>query len=61
MPRQYEAMRDHFRTQGLSEDAAQSKAAAIYNARHPARPMSGAHPEGAPRRRPHIDRMKTAR
>lgn len=32
MPRRYEAMRDSFKKEGLSHDAAQAKAARIYNA-----------------------------
>lgn len=31
-PRQYEAMRDKFKKEGMSEKAAQAKAAKIYNA-----------------------------
>jgi hypothetical protein len=54
MPHAYEKMRDKF-AKGAKKDSpaynsAQSKAAAIYNAKHPKRPMSSAHPEGAPRR-----------
>jgi hypothetical protein len=32
MPKKYEGMRDSFVSQGMSESAAKSKAAAIYNA-----------------------------
>lgn len=32
MPRKYEAMRDKFKAAGMSEDAAQERAAKIYNA-----------------------------
>lgn len=54
MPKPYVAMRDKF-AKGAKKDSpaynkAQSRAAAIYNSRHPDRPMSGAHPEGAPRK-----------
>lgn len=34
MPRQYERMRDSFKRQGLSDKAAKTKAARIYNASH---------------------------
>lgn len=43
MPKQYEAMRDKFMKEGLSKDAAQSKAAAIYNSTHKAHPVTGSH------------------
>jgi hypothetical protein len=54
MPHAYEKMRDKF-AKGAKKDSpaynrAQSKAAAIYNSKHPGRPMSSAHPEGAKRR-----------
>jgi len=44
MPKQYEAMRGKF-AQGAKKDspkynAAQSKAAAIYNSKHPGKPVS---------------------
>lgn len=38
MPKQYEAMRDKF-AKSMSYDAAQTKAAKIYNARHPGAPV----------------------
>lgn len=44
MPRQYTAMRDKFAkgaTSGPSYDAAQSKAARIYNSKHPDSPVTG--------------------
>ena len=41
MPAQYEAMRDKFKKSGMSMDKAQSKAAAIYNSKHPGAPISG--------------------
>lgn len=44
MPRQYEAMRDRFIAEGMSRDAAQAKAARIYNAAHPDAPVG--HGEG---------------
>ena len=34
MPRQYEAMRDAFKKQGLSDKAAETKAAKIWNSKH---------------------------
>ena len=43
MPRQYEAMRDKFIKEGLSKNAAQEKAAKIYNSRHPKAPVTGKH------------------
>lgn len=42
MPKVYEAMRDKF-AQTMSYDAAQSKAAAIYNSKHPNAPMGAEH------------------
>lgn len=45
MPDQYEAIRNRLmREQGLSEDAAQTKAAKIYNSQHPNNPVTGKHP-----------------
>ena len=41
MPKQYEAIRDKLATQGVDYDEAQSRAAAIYNAKHPSRPVTG--------------------
>lgn len=40
MPRAYEALRDHLISQGLSVKKAQSKAAAVYNSRHPKVPVT---------------------
>lgn len=40
MPAQYEAMRDKF-AQDMSYDAAQGKAARIYNSKHPEAPVTG--------------------
>jgi hypothetical protein len=47
MPKAYEAMRDKF-AEGAPEDSpkydrAQARAAAIYNAKHPRRPVTGKH------------------
>lgn len=42
MPKQYEAMRDKFVKEGMDYDEAQSKAAAIYNAKHKSAPV-GSH------------------
>ena len=39
MPRQYEAMRDAFKKQGLSEKDAKKKAARIYNSKHSDNPV----------------------
>lgn len=43
MPKQYEAMRDKFKKEGLSDKKAKAKAAAIYNAKHPKAPVTGKH------------------
>jgi hypothetical protein len=54
MPKQYEAIRNKLakgaKPGSPAYDRAQSSAAAIYNSRHHDRPMSAAHPEGAPRK-----------
>lgn len=34
MPKAYEAMRDKFKSQGMSDKAAKTKAAKIYNSKH---------------------------
>lgn len=39
MPAQYLAMKRKFLLEGLGEDAAQGKAARIYNAKHPGNPV----------------------
>lgn len=39
MPKQYEAMRDKFIADGMSESAAKEKAAKIYNSKHPKNPV----------------------
>ena len=41
MPKQYEAMRDKFKKEGMSAKAAKAKAARIYNAKHPSKPVTG--------------------
>lgn len=41
MPKAYESMRDKFAGEGMSYDAAQAKAARIYNAKHPNAPVTG--------------------
>jgi len=49
MPRQYEAIRDKAVSEGMSYDAAQSKAAAIYNAmrkKHPSMEKLSNKPDG---------------
>lgn len=43
MPRAYEHMRDAFIRKGMTKDAAQAKAAAIYNSKHPSAPVTGKH------------------
>lgn len=40
MPKQYESMRDQFKSEGLSDRAAKAKAAAIYNSKHPKDPVT---------------------
>ena len=40
MPKAYEEMRDKFKRQGMSDKAAKAKAAAIYNSKHPKRPVT---------------------
>lgn len=40
MPKQYERMRDKFIKEGMSERAAKEKAAKIYNAKHPNKPVT---------------------
>lgn len=40
MPKQYEAMRDSFKKQGMSDQAAKAKAAAIYNSKHHSQPVT---------------------
>lgn len=41
MPKQYEAMRDHFIREGMKSKAAKTKAAKIYNSTHKASPVTG--------------------
>lgn len=43
MPKAYEAMRDKFKRGGMSDKAAKTKAAKIYNSRHKGRPVTGKH------------------
>lgn len=40
MPAAYEAMRDSFAAKGMNYDAAQAKAAAIYNSTHKSAPVT---------------------
>jgi len=40
MPKQYEAMRDKFKKEGMSDQAAKAKAAKIYNSKHPKNPVT---------------------
>lgn len=43
MPKGYEHMRDKFMEDGMSEDAAQAKAARIWNSQHPDNLVTGKH------------------
>ena len=43
MPKGYERMRDSFIRKGMSEKAAKSKAASIWNAEHPKNPVTRKH------------------
>lgn len=43
MPKAYEKMRDSFKRSGMSDKAAKTKAAKIYNAKHPRTPVTGKH------------------
>ena len=43
MPASYEKMRDKFIKEGLSKNAAQEKAAKIYNSTHKKSPVTGKH------------------
>jgi len=40
MPKAYERMRDKFKSEGMSDQAAKKKAARIYNSKHPKRPIT---------------------
>ena len=40
MPKAYEAMRDSFKKKGMSDKAAKTKAAKIYNAKHKKKPVT---------------------
>ena len=40
MPKAYEKMRDKFKQEGMSDKAAKGKAARIYNAKHPKKPVT---------------------
>ena len=40
MPKAYEEMRDKFKKEGMSDKAAKGKAARIYNAKHPQKPVT---------------------
>lgn len=39
-PKQYVAMRDEFKKEGMDDKAAKTKAAKIYNAKHPDKPVT---------------------
>uniref|UniRef100_A0A6H1ZQY1 Uncharacterized protein n=1 Tax=viral metagenome TaxID=1070528 RepID=A0A6H1ZQY1_9ZZZZ len=43
MPDGYERMRDTFMMQGMKEKAAKTKAAKIWNSKHPDNPVTGKH------------------
>lgn len=43
MPKAYERMRDAFKKQGMSDQAAKRKAARIYNSKHPNNPVTRKH------------------
>lgn len=43
MPKAYEIMRDKFKSQGLSDKAAKTRAAKIYNSTHKSNPVTGKH------------------
>lgn len=43
MPKAYEAMRNKFKASGMSDAAAKTKAAKIYNSKHPKAPVTGKH------------------
>ena len=40
MPKAYESMRDKFKQQGMTDKGAKRKAARIYNAKHPKKPVT---------------------
>jgi hypothetical protein len=40
MPKAYEKMRDSFKSEGMSDKAAKTKAAKIYNSKHPGKPVT---------------------
>ena len=40
MPKAYEKMRDKFKKEGMSDKTAKGKAARIYNAKHPKKPVT---------------------
>ncbi len=43
MPKGYEKMRDAFKREGMSEKAAQKKAARIWNSKNPKKPVGRKH------------------
>jgi hypothetical protein len=57
MPRQYEAIRDKFVSQGMSLKEAKSHAAAIYNSKHPGNPV-GAHYEAKLKKKKRRDHLR---
>lgn len=40
MPKQYEAIRDKFKKEGISDKEAKERAAKIYNSKHPKHPVT---------------------
>lgn len=46
MPKAYTSMRDRFKREGLSDSAAKTKAAKIYNAGNPNQPVGPSYHEG---------------
>jgi len=40
MPKAYEKMKAKFKAEGMSDKAAKTKAAKIYNAKHPSKPVT---------------------
>jgi hypothetical protein len=55
MPKKYEAMRDKFKRQGMSDSGAKGKAARIWNSQNPGNPV-GPHQHEKKRERPKADK-----
>lgn len=56
MPAQYEAIRDKFVKEGMSLAEAKTRAAKIYNSKHPGNPV-GPHSDKKKKRKSHADSM----